>query len=163
MLFERPFVVTIDRLSVNRAGTIGNRYLHGDNIHVDLGSKASTDMSYTMAADIYLGDASSQVYEFLLRARPCIFLNSHGIDWEGDPNFAHWQAGEVITHPSQLHDALSRADQLHISQYREVQEQMFKDSFDLDGRPSSQRAAEVIATLAGALSGKTLQPKVLTA
>lgn len=156
MLFERPFVVTIDRLSVNRAGTIGNRYLHGDNIHVDLGSKASTDMSYTMAADIYLGDASSQVYEFLLRPRPCIFLNSHGIDWEGDPNFAHWRAGEVITHPSQLHDALSRADQLHTSQYREVQEQMFKDSFDLDDRPSSQRAAEVIAMLAdrrGATTG----------
>lgn len=148
MLFERPFVVTIDRLTVSRAGSIDNRYLHGDNIHFDLGSRASTDMSYTMAADIYLGDASSQIYEFLLEPRPCIFLNSHGIRWEGDPNFAHWRAGEVISHPDQLADALDRADDLHRQHYRAAQEQLFAESFDLDGRPSSERAAEVIAALA---------------
>lgn len=148
MLFERSFVVTIDRLTVSRAGTIDNRYLHGDNIHIDLGSKASTDMSYTMAADIYLGDASSQIYEFLLRPRPCIFLNSHGIAWEGNPNFAHWQAGEVISRPVELSAALARAEDLHENRYRVVQEQMFADSFDLDGRPSSERAAGVIAMLA---------------
>lgn len=148
MLFERSFVVTIDRLTVSRAGTIDNRYLHGDNIHIDLGSKASTDMSYTMAADIYLGDASSQIYEFLLRPRPCIFLNSHGIAWEGNPNFAHWQAGEVISHPAELNAALARAEELHENRYRVIQEQMFADSFDLDGRPSSERAAQVIAMLA---------------
>lgn len=147
MLFERPFVVTIDRLTVNQAGTIDNRYLHGDNIQIDLGSKASTDMSYTMAADIYFGDASSQIYEFLLRPRPSIFLNSHGVAWEDDPNFAHWKAGEVISHPSELKAALKRAGALHEERYRVVQEQMFADSFDLNGRPSSDRAAEVIANL----------------
>lgn len=148
MLFERSFVVTIDRLTISRAGTIDNRYLHGDNIHFDLGSRASTDMSYTMVADIYLGDASSQVYEFLLRPRPCIFLNSHRIDWQGDPNFAHWQAGEVITDPAQLGAALERAEERHRTHYRAVQERMFAESFDLDGRPSSERAAEVIVALA---------------
>lgn len=150
MLFERPFVITIDRLTVCRAGTIENRYLHGDNIHIDLGSRASTDMSYTMAADVYLGDASSQVYEFLLRPRPCIFFNSHGIDWQGNPNFAHWQAGEVIAGPADLPAALVRADDLHRQHYRAVQEKMFAESFDLDGRPSSERAAQVIAGLAKA-------------
>lgn len=148
MLFERPFVVTIDRLTVNRAGAIDNRYLHGDNIHFDLGSRASTDMSYTMAADLYLGDASSQVYEFLLKPRPCIFLNSHGLQWQGDPNFAHWRAGEVITDPAQLGAALDRAPALHQERYRAVQERMFAESFDLDGRPSSERAAAVLAALA---------------
>ena len=148
MLFERPFVVTIDRLTVSRAGTIENRYLHGDNIHIDLGSRASTDMSYTMAADIYLGDASSQIYEFLLHPRPCIFLNSHRIAWEGNANFAHWRAGEVISDPTELNAALARAEELHESRYRAVQEQLFADSFDLDGRPSSERAAEALTTLA---------------
>ena len=147
MLFERPFVVTIDKLALNRAGHIDNCFLRGDNIHIDLGSEASTDMSYTMAADIYLGDASSQVYEFLLRPRPCIFLNSHGHPWQGDPNFAHWQAGEVISHPSELDGALDRAERLHMNRYRAVQETMFADSFDLDGRPSSERAAEAIIQL----------------
>lgn len=148
MLFERPFILTIDKLTVNRAGSIENRYLHGDNIHFDLGSRASTDMSYTMAADIYLGDASSQVYEFLLRPRPCIFLNSHGVDWREDPNFAHWQAGEVIDNPDELGPALARAKELHENHYRAVQEKLFAESFDLDDRPSSERAAEVIAELA---------------
>lgn len=153
MLFERPFVLTIDKLTVNRAGAIDNRYLHGDNIHIDLGSRASTDMSYTMAADLYLGDASSQVYEFLLKPRPCIFLNSHGIDWQGDPNFAHWQAGEVITDPTQLSAGLERAPTLHQDRYRAIQERMFAESFDLDGRPSSERAAAVLALLADARRG----------
>ncbi|KKW91778.1 hypothetical protein [Sphingobium chungbukense] len=154
MLFERPFVLTIDKLTISRAGAIDNRYLHGDNIHFDLGSRASTDMSYTMAADIYLGDASSQVYEFLLHPRPCIFLDSHGTNWRGDPNFAHWHAGEVIRDPAKLGDALDRAEDLHANHYHAVQEKMFADSFDLDGRPSSERAAEVIARLAERRSGQ---------
>lgn len=148
MLFERPYVITIDKLRVNRAGVIENRYLRGDNIHIDLGSRASTDMSYTMAADIYLGDASSQVYEFLIRPRPCIFLNSHNIAWQGDPNFAHWQAGEVISGPAELEGALDRAETLHQTHYHAVQKKLFAESFDLNGRRSSKRAAEVIAVLA---------------
>lgn len=156
MLFERPFVVTIDRLTVNRAGSIDQRYLHGDNMHIDLGSRASTDMSYTLLADLYLGDASSQVYEFLLRPRPCIFLNSHGIDWQGDPNFAHWQAGEVISSPRELGPALERAKDLHESHYRPIQERLFAESFDLDGRPSSERAAAVIADLASRQRDKVI-------
>ncbi|ETI65288.1 hypothetical protein C100_02680 [Sphingobium sp. C100] len=148
MLFERPFVVTIDKLRISRAGTIRHRYLHGDNIHIDLGSRASTDMSYTMAADIYLGDASSQVYEFLVRPRPCVFLNSHRIAWEGNPDFAHWQAGEVISGPVELEAALDRAGTLHQQRYRAIQERLVAESFDLNGRPSSERAAEVITALA---------------
>lgn len=148
MLFERPYVLTIDKLSLDRAGTIGNQYLRGDNIHIDLGSKASTDMSYTMASDLYFGDASSQIYEFLYHPRPCIFLNSHGVKWEGDLNFTHWQAGEVISHPSELGAALDRAEELHANRYLPIQQQIFADSFDLDARPSSQRAADVVAMLA---------------
>lgn len=148
MLFQRQFVVTIDRLTVDRAGVIPARFLRGDNIKVDLGSRASTDMSYTLSADVYLGDASSQVYEFLLRPRPCIFLNSRSHDWQGDPNFAHWTAGDVITHPDQLPLALERADERHATRYRAVQEELFAQSFDLDGTPSSTRAARAISEFA---------------
>src|SRR3546814_14679599 len=73
------------------------RYAAAPNIHIDLGSAALTDMSYTNGADIYLGDVSSQIYEFLKSPRPCLFLNSHGIDPDRDPNFAHWQSGPVIS------------------------------------------------------------------
>ncbi|MEZ5654893.1 MAG: hypothetical protein R3E04_03225 [Sphingobium sp.] len=148
MLFERRFVVTIDKLTIDRAGTIPNDFLRGDNIHIDLGSRCSTDMRYTLAADIYLGDASSQVYEFLIRPRPCIFINSHGHDWRGNPNFRHWEAGEVISRPEELPDALARAPELHKTHFRVVQEKLFAESFDLQDTPSSERAAAVIARLA---------------
>ena len=148
MLFERTFVITIDRLTINRPGSIDQRHLRGDNMHIELGSRASTDMTYTQASDIYLGDASSQIYEFLVRPRSCIFLNTHAHDWRGNPNFRHWEAGEVICGPADLGPALERAAVLHEEKYRAVQERLFSESFDLTDEPSSDRAARVIAGIA---------------
>ena len=58
-----------------------------DHVKIDLGSEASIDMTYLLGADIYLGDISSQVFEFLLRPRPCLFLNPHRLAWRDDPDF----------------------------------------------------------------------------
>jgi hypothetical protein len=143
MLFHRRYVLTIDRLRVDRPGLICERVLAAPNIHVDLGSRACTDMTYTSAADIYLGDVSSQVYEFLHRPRPCLFLDSHGTDWQGDANFAHWQAGEVIGDADNLGSALDRAIAQH-GRYRPVQVELFKRSFDLTKEPSASRAARAL-------------------
>jgi hypothetical protein len=144
MLFERRFVVTIDRLRIDRPGRLHERYLRSPNIHIDLGSRASTDMSYTLSADIYLGDASSQVYEFLYRPRPCLFLNSHAHSWQGNPNFEHWNAGPVIERPDQLAAGLRQARASHADTYLPVQQQMRARSFDVSDRPSSQRAADAL-------------------
>jgi hypothetical protein len=65
------------------------------NIRVDPGSLHSVNMDYTRAADIYLGDVSSQVYEFLCQPRPCVFLDPRGIDWRGDMHYRHWHYGPV--------------------------------------------------------------------
>ncbi len=89
MLFHRPFVVTIDRLRIDRPGKIDPRWLAAPNIHIDTCSPALTDMTYTRAADVYLGDVSSQVYEFLSESRPCVFLNAHDVDYRGDANYSH--------------------------------------------------------------------------
>ena len=149
MLFERRFVLTIDPLRLDRAGAIEPRFLRAPNIHIDLGSRATTTMAYTDRADIYLGDASSQVYEFLRRPRPCVFLNSHHVDWDGDPNFEHWHAGPVIETVGELGLALATARGIHRSAYHPVQEAMFARSFDLTGEPSSERAARAVAGVAG--------------
>jgi hypothetical protein len=149
MLYERPFVLTIDKLRIDRPGRIEERYLRAPNIHIDLGSRASTTMAYTDRADIYLGDVSSQVYEFLLRPRPCVFLNAHHIKWRGDPNYAHWTAGPVIEDVAALGPALAEARAAHASVWAPVQERLFRYSFDLTGTPSSERAAEAIARVAG--------------
>lgn len=148
MLFERKFVVTIDRLRIDRPGRIDPRWRDAPNIRIDLGSRASTDMTYTQTADIYLGDASSQVYEFLLPPRPCLFLNSHGIKWQGDPNYTHWRFGPVITSPQELETGLRQARESHALTYKPVQEEIFARTFALTGKPSAERAAEVLVRLA---------------
>jgi CDP-glycerol glycerophosphotransferase (TagB/SpsB family) len=143
MLFQRRFVRSIEHFGIDRPGGIERKYLAAPNIHIDLGSRASTDMSYTFAADIYLGDVSSQVYEFLQRPRPCLFLNSHRVDWRNDPNYTHWQAGDVIEDIADLAPAIEAARSRH-QLYRPIQRRLFEQSFDLDERPSSERAADAI-------------------
>jgi CDP-glycerol glycerophosphotransferase (TagB/SpsB family) len=106
-------------------------------------------MTYTNRADIYIGDVSSQVYEFLLRPRPCLFLNSHGVTSENDPNYLHWQAGPVVNDMSQFGAALREAQDHHASIYRPLQKQIFDYSFNLTDEPSSNRAARVVAEVAG--------------
>jgi hypothetical protein len=147
MLFERPFVITIDRLRIDRPGRIAERYARAPNIHIDLGSRISTTMAYTNRADIYLGDVSSQIYEFLLRPRPCLFLNSQGPDIGDDPNFAHWQAGPVVDDMADFGRLLTETQRLHADIYQPIQRRMFDRSFDLTDEPSSLRAARAIAML----------------
>ncbi len=149
MLFERPFVLTIDRFRLDRAGRIAERYLRAPNIHIDLGSPASTNMLYTDRADIYLGDASSQVYEFLSRPRPCVFFNPNRLAWRGDPSFAHWTAGPVIEDVANLEPTLARARHDHATTYRPIQQALFAERFDLKDEPSAVRAARVVTQVAG--------------
>ena len=143
MLFERPLVIAIDKFSLNFPGTIANHYRTSENIHIDLGSPACTDMSYTKAADIYLGDVSSQIYEFLLTPRPCLFLNPAGCRARSDPNFEHQRAGPVITTPADLDTGLEAAMASHVT-YRPIQKDMFERSIALESTPSSVRAAIAI-------------------
>lgn len=63
---------------------------------VDLASDRLIDMTYTLAADLYIGDVSSQVYEFVTRSRPCLFVNAHAAVWDGNPDYAMWKLGEVV-------------------------------------------------------------------
>ena len=114
------------------------------NVIVDPGSDRSVDTSYTAAADIYVGDVSSQVYEFLIVPRPCVFLNAHGIDWRQDPSFAHWHLGDVVDDPAQLMDAIRAAPARH-HLYREAQETLAAASLG-DRRPGiAKRAADAVA------------------
>lgn len=159
MLFERKVVLSIDKMRLNFPGTLDPKYFQAPNIHVDLASSSSTDMSYTDAADIYLGDASSQIYEFLLRPRPCVFLNSRGSPFAGDPNFAHWAAGRVIGDVTELGDALSSASEDH-ARYIATQRAMFARSIDLNDVPSSERAATAIREYLSGARAPTLTESI---
>ena len=120
-----------------------NNYRNCENIHIDLGSKASFDMSYAFAADIYLGDVSSQVYEFLMPPRPCIFLNSHHVEWHGDENYAHWRLGQVIDEPDKLEQVLTNANPMQV-EYQPLQEEAMSQTVSNSTTPASKRAADAI-------------------
>lgn len=123
-------------------------------IHIDLGGPAAIDMTYTRAADIYLGDVSSQVYEFLRTPKPCLFLNPGQVDWRGDESFHHWQYGPVLTSVDHLTDAVEAARANH-GDYVEIQKTGFAESFDLTATPSSERAARAIAERVLARASRT--------
>jgi hypothetical protein len=153
MLFERKWVVTVDPPSLARVQPPGPEFTPEARIHIDTGSPASSDMSYTNRADIYLGDVSSQVYEFLRVPRPCLFLNSHGVDWRGDPNYLHWQAGPVLASVDGLLDGIDAALATH-PDYAPAQQALIDATFSLSERPSAERAADAITQfLEGATGG----------
>lgn len=112
-------------------------------IHVDLGGPAAADMTYTKAADLYLGDVSSQIYEFLRTPKPCLFLNSSDASWCGDPSFHHWLYGPVLENIERLGEGLDEAFATH-DNYREAQVWGIEETFDISNVPASVRAARAI-------------------
>lgn len=126
--------------SSNEARDVWRRRAVAGRVIVDLGSERLSDMSYTSAADIYLGDVSSQVYEFLTVAKPCIFIDAHGASWKDNPDYAMWQFGPVCADIAQIIDALDHAKESH-SAYVEIQRAMVADALG----DSGDRAAEVAA------------------
>ena len=118
---------------------------------VDLGSERLNDMSYTSAADIYVGDVSSQVYEFLTVAKPCVFIDAHGAAWANNPDYAMWQFGPVCSDMAQIMDALDHAKSRH-RDYVEVQHRMVADALGDSGDRAADVAAQQLVEAVEALS-----------
>lgn len=145
MLFQRRLLASVEHRLLRFRQRIDPRYGALDHIHIDTGSPRSVDMTYTNAADIYLGDVSSQIYEFIRTPRPAIFLNSHGAEWRDNPNYEHWTFGPVLGDIGGLGAALAAVQPLP-DVYRQAQARAFAYSFDMDSQqPPSQRAAAAIA------------------
>jgi len=144
-LIFAPHVVLFKR-RWRHHGKLPPRYWDISNIYIDTRSPALSDMTYMLAADIYLGDVSSQVYEFLLEPRPCVFLNAHHVDWENDPFYAHWHFGPVVNDVEQeLGPALEYAGK-HEDEFLPVQQEAFAYTFFNEaGRTAAQRGADIIA------------------
>jgi hypothetical protein len=109
---------------------------------VDLGSPDLFNMRYTQAADLYLGDMSSQLYEFLSVPRPVAFINAHGVDWQDDPRHAGWHLGEVADGADAVMDTVARAFAGH-SQKVEAQVEAVKYAFG-DHEGAIGRAADIL-------------------
>ncbi len=144
MLFERLLHISLEERSVMIRKRLPRRFHDCPHMLIDIGSPASADMTYTMGADIYLGDVSSQIYEFIYRPRPCVFVNAHNADWEHSRDYEHWRLGEVIDDSAALGPALDRAAAMHEQTYAARQREAFAYTFDLQQTPSATRAARAI-------------------
>ena len=120
-------------------------YAELPHIRSDLGGARSVDMSYALGADLYLGDVSSQVAEFLIRPRPCLFLNPRRTAWAGDPDYRFWELGPVIEDIGQLGEALDRAFVTHET-YRCRQLDYVRETFGPAADfPTAPRGADALA------------------
>tara|TARA_R110000787_G_scaffold176420_3_gene288612 strand:- start:1218 stop:2468 length:1251 start_codon:yes stop_codon:yes gene_type:complete len=147
MLFQRRLLASVEHRLLKFRRNLAQRYQNLKHIQIDTGSDRSVDMTYTQNADIYLGDVSSQIYEFIGKPRPAIFLNSHGAEWQSDPNYECWHFGPVLDDLTRLSETLRSVTPLS-GYFRNIQMQAFNESFKLiEGKSSAQRAAEAIAEL----------------
>lgn len=144
MLFERKMHTSVEYKRIRLRKSLPKRFENCTNIHIDLGSTRSVDMTYTRYADIYLGDVSSQIYEFLETKRPTIFLNSHNADWAGNPFYTNWTTGPVLDSTESLIDMVRQANETH-EEYLPAQKAAFNDTFEFSGGKSSVKAADAIA------------------
>ncbi|CAO3433300.1 hypothetical protein [Azospirillum doebereinerae] len=129
----------------DRAQADFSRYKGLPNIIIDLGSERSIDMTYTLGADAYIGDVSSQVYEFLLPSpRPCLFLDAHGAAWRDNPRYLFWTLGPVLSDMAGFPTALE-ALMADPSPWREVQERAVARTFDLSQPRPGLRNARLLA------------------
>lgn len=140
-------------------------------IAVDLGSSRSIDMTYTLGADLYIGDVSSQVYEFLVQPRPCLFVDAHGVDWRNSADYAMWQLGEVVPPDCDILAAIDRAFARH-AEFRPLQQARLRQAlhgldWDEAGRPGFPGgdpvsiAADLVEAFAcdhGSRTGNRAQP-----
>jgi len=159
-LIFAPHVMLFKR-NIRHGAFLPRKYRRAPNIHIDTGSNASVDMTYMLAADIYLGDVSSQVYEFLLEPQPCIFLNGHQVAWQGNPAYLHWTLGQVVENiGSEFVQALKQAFATH-HRFIKRQREAFAYTFHTERETTAaERGAKAIADflLHSASGRKGFQP-----
>lgn len=124
------------------------------NLRFDGGSVHSVNMDYTRSADIYVGDVSSQVYEFLQSPKPCVFLDAHSVNWRSSPFYRHWKFGEVAGTPEEALIAIQSAQARH-NQFSSAQAAGFAAAIAPAAQPPSAQAAEIIRDILMKSSGKT--------
>lgn len=149
MLFAKKLHVSLEYRTARLRPDIAHAWRAAPNILIDTGSTALVDMTYTLAADAYIGDVSSQVYEFLVRPRPLLFLDAFSHDPRSrEGAYPAWRAGDVARDAAGLAALIPGAWDRH-AHYRGVQQAIFDDTVSHQpGHPAVQRAARALLDLA---------------
>ena len=145
MLFKKELHVSPEYKIARKRPEVPAEALAAANIIVDLDSPRLFDMSYTLGADAYIGDVSSQIYEFLARPRPAFFIDARREKIAADDEWhLFWEAGPVVQSASEL--AAILPDFASIGErFTQRQKEIFSYTIDLGDRPASERAADAIS------------------
>lgn len=145
MLFRKKLHISPEYRRAKFRPELPKEVLRLKHVLVDLESPALFDMTYTKAADIYIGDVSSQVYEFLRHPRPCFFIDAAS---QGPDAYPFWQNGPVLHHINSLLQSLPHWREIG-ERYRDTQKRLFSYTIDHDPeRSASRRGADALADIA---------------
>lgn len=144
MLFRKKVHISPEyKISRNRPEIPAEAFA-ADNIHIDTSSPRLFDMTYTNSADIYLGDVSSQVYEFLKEPRPCYFIDAAG---QGSDAYQFWQNGPVVSNLDALAEQLAQYGTIG-ERYKDTQQKLFDYTINIDpNRTAAKRGADILLKL----------------
>lgn len=144
MLWRKKLHISPEYRIARRRPEFPDKFVGRENVLVDTASPALFDMTYTTAADIYIGDVSSQVYEFLRNPKPCIFIDAAG---DGTDAYPFWENGPVVQTVEQVVAAVKQWENL-ARDYRERQLELFRYTIDHDpAHSASKRGAQAIAEI----------------
>lgn len=147
MLFRKKLHISPEYKISNTRPDIPPEALNAKNIHIDVDSPKLFDMSYTLAANAYIGDASSQIYEFIMRPRPIFILDPDGnLLSEGNKTLPFLQLGPVIHSIEEFANKCTDLSSLS-EKYAEQQRELVNYTFSIQDQNTTQRAAEAIANL----------------
>jgi CDP-glycerol glycerophosphotransferase (TagB/SpsB family) len=115
------------------------------NIHIDVDSPKLFDMSYMLAANAYIGDASSQIYEFIMRPRPVFILDPDAnLAAQGNMTLPFLQLGPVIPTVEEFARQCENLSLLS-ENYEAKQRELVNYTFSIQDQKTTQRAADAIA------------------
>jgi hypothetical protein len=118
-------------------------HYNSENIRVDFGSEYSNNGTYLKYADIYMGDVSSMVFEFIaIKPRPCVFLNAHHVKWQGNIDYRFWDMGKVVEQFDEFDQKLNNS--MNNYSFKDLQIERLHTYIDLTNERSSKRAAQAI-------------------
>jgi hypothetical protein len=151
MLFFKKMHISPEYKKGRIRPDIEARFLNVPNIRIDLDSPKLFDMSYTLAADVYIGDVSSQIYEFLIRPRACFFIDTvDKSDAMGNPAYEFWRNGPVAGGANALFPKLDDFEDV-ARQYRDEQVRLMNYTINIDPQQSAAlRGAYALAAEVGA-------------
>lgn len=153
MLFRKRLHISPEYRIAKWRPDIPTEILAAPNVLIDVDGPRLFDMSYTLAADVYLGDMSSQVYEFLVRPRACMFLDVHSGSSPAAPPYEMWRNGPVVDSVAKL-AALLPAWESIAARYRPEQERLM--AWTIADDPACTASERGAAALTEELIGRRL-------